>query len=540
MTSKTAPPSLRVAVVAALVGCAVTALRVLAMQGFSNDHFFYLSRAAQLLHGARPVRDFVDPGFPLAIAASAVAQRLEPTLFSEALLVAAAFGLSAAITMWVMHRWLGSLALALWAAFVQVAVLPRSYSYPKVLMYAIGVWAFLWWTRSRTRAAAAGLGVVTGLAFLFRHDHGLWLGLGSLVLLAGGPVWRTRGALSSRLWPFFAGVCVLVAPHLFWVQTQGGIGAYFADGVSFSEREAQRTLLALPALNAPAWSPDGLGVLAYYALWLAPIVASALLWARRRAVADAWLVVAVITLAACANVGFLRDPLAYRVSDAVVPFTCVLAWAAASTWEAGRTGSMWLRRGVVTGILVAVAVAAARIGDLEQALDRAQMLRWTPRPLTRWHNVVAELRQPYKDDQMPSDIALALVPFDRYVQVCTPETARVLVTGFAPEVAYYARRGFAGGHPSLYRGYYASDAEQRRIVDRLRREQVLFVVETAEGAEPFGTSFPLVQDYLRGRFTALATLSVDGSPPVHIFINSAIPNAPIDPQTGWPCPGPRL
>ena len=90
-------------------------LRVLAMQGFSNDHFFYLSRATQLLHGARPVRDFVDPGFPLAIATSAVAQWIEPTLFSEALLVAAAFGLSAAVTIWALWRWLGSVPLALWA-----------------------------------------------------------------------------------------------------------------------------------------------------------------------------------------------------------------------------------------------------------------------------------------------------------------------------------------------------------------------------------------------------------------------------------------
>ena len=99
---------------------------------------------------------------------------------------------------------------------------------------------------------------------------------------------------------------------------------------------------------------------------------------------------------------------------------------------------------------------------------------------------------------MPSDVALALVPFDAYVQRCTPETARILVTGFAPEVSYYARRGFAGGHPSLYRGYYASAAEQQRIVDRLGREQVLFVVETAEGSEPFADSFPQVRGICRG------------------------------------------
>ena len=91
-----------------------------------------------------------------------------------------------------------------------------------------------------------------------------------------------------------------------------------------------------------------------------------------------------------------------------------------------------------------------------------------------------------------------------------------------------------------YRGYYASAAEQQRIVDRLGREQVLFVVETAEGSEPFADSFPQVQGYLQGRFAPLTTLSVDGGPPIRIFINAALPNQPKDLETGWPCPGPRL
>ncbi|MBA3271058.1 MAG: hypothetical protein H0T71_11145, partial [Acidobacteria bacterium] len=83
--------------VASAVGGLTTWFRLAAMTSFSNDHFVHLSVAQQWLLGDWPLRDFADPGMPLMYAASAGAQWLGgPTLLSEAVLVAAAFGVSAA------------------------------------------------------------------------------------------------------------------------------------------------------------------------------------------------------------------------------------------------------------------------------------------------------------------------------------------------------------------------------------------------------------------------------------------------------------
>ena len=49
------------------------AWRVLAFSGFTNDHYIHLARAQQVVLGAWPVRDFVDPGMPLMYLASAAA-----------------------------------------------------------------------------------------------------------------------------------------------------------------------------------------------------------------------------------------------------------------------------------------------------------------------------------------------------------------------------------------------------------------------------------------------------------------------------------
>ena len=47
--------------------------RFLTFTGFTNDHYAHLALAQQLLLGDRPIRDFSDPGWPLAYVLSAAA-----------------------------------------------------------------------------------------------------------------------------------------------------------------------------------------------------------------------------------------------------------------------------------------------------------------------------------------------------------------------------------------------------------------------------------------------------------------------------------
>src|SRR5512139_617547 len=81
--------------------------------GFPNDHFVYISGGWQTLMGEWPTRDWIDQGLPLMFAASAAAQRLfGTTLFAEAILVSAAFGLAAAVMLALVLESTGSVILA--------------------------------------------------------------------------------------------------------------------------------------------------------------------------------------------------------------------------------------------------------------------------------------------------------------------------------------------------------------------------------------------------------------------------------------------
>jgi hypothetical protein len=530
--------------VCVLAGGAVAVLRLLSMTGFSNDHFFYLSRASQLLTGAWTVRDFVDPGFPLALAVSAAAQAIGgPTLLSEAVLVAVAFGVSAAVTVWVIARWLESLPLALWAAFVQTAVFPLSYSYPKLLMYALAAAAMFRYARTPSRAGLAALAATTAIAFLFRHDHGIYIGAAAGVLVAAVPIPGSAMRPSGRLAGLATLAFLIVAPYLVYVQTQGGLADYLANGLHFSAREADRTWSLLPPLDGgPVWSAVTLSSLGYYLVWAMPLAALAVMPLTHFGPSSRRLAVAFVVVAIAANAGFLRDPLVRRLADTVVPFTLLASWFVASVWRAPWRSPtlMWGVRAALLLFLAVTAAAAGEIGNFDEMVRRTAVANGPRRMLAHARTIVGELRAPDTERQMPSDLAYALVPFYRYVQACTPGTARLLVTGFAPEISYYARRGFAGGHPSLYRGYWSSERAQRAIVDRLQRELVPFVVASPEGVGQFAGSFPIVNDFVAAHYVPLAEFEVDGQEsPARVYVDRHVRSAAAFGDTGWPCAWPQ-
>ena len=147
--------------------------------GFPNDHFVYIAAGQQILIGDWPTRDFLDSGLPLMHFASALSQRmLGQPLFAEAVLTCAAFALASVLTAAAVRELTGSRVLALLAVILEVAIVTRTYGYPKVLAYAA---AFLILQRYVTRPTIGrllALAAAIVVAFLFRHDHGLYLGIG--------------------------------------------------------------------------------------------------------------------------------------------------------------------------------------------------------------------------------------------------------------------------------------------------------------------------------------------------------------------------
>ena len=185
-------PRPRLAWTAAIIAALVTvAWRVLAFSGFSNDHYVHVARAQQMLLGDWPIRDFVDPGLPLMYVASAVARLISgPALGTELALVA------------------GALAI--------------------------------------------GLAVLTAVAFLFRHDHGVFVGIASTTFILVHGVQAGRRVMTARLGLFAAATALLLVPWGVYVSRPVGLVSYFTSAFQFAGEENRANVLrTLPPFD---WS----------------------------------------------------------------------------------------------------------------------------------------------------------------------------------------------------------------------------------------------------------------------------------------------
>ncbi len=524
----------RTAGILVLLFALTAAFRFLALKfGFVNDHFEYISGGRQMLFVEWPTRDFIDPGEPLMFAASALAQNaFGPTLFAEAMLVAIAFGLAAAFTAAAVRQLTGSMALAILAALFEIAVFPRTYGYPKILAYAFAFWLYGRYLARpdlpRLFAVAAGVAI----AFLFRHDHGLFLWAGGVLAAAlgrGSTSWK-QSARAAAI--FTAFVALLLLPFLIYVQVHGGLWPYFRTGVEYSAREAGRQWHIWPRIVGDARPLESALV---YELYVLPLLAIGILVARRmgddaRAVAARIAPLALVAL--LVDVTFIRDPLNPRLADAIVPAVMLGAWLLARAWHASAGRAVAIPIAIVCTGLMGASVLA--VGHTHAEIDRAGLLGHKEEIPGRFVERTADLRARFTDYQLPSQAARRLVPFFRYVDRCTSTTDRILVGGYLPEVPFYAQRLFAAGQ-EYFGGYYGSDANQRFAYDHLRRQSVPLVIISSDYQAEFDSRFPLVAGYVHARYAPLTDVPVDDQLTIHILVSRDLPAAARDPETGWPC-----
>jgi hypothetical protein len=102
---------------------------------------FDLAWAQQILFSEVPGRDFVDPGMPLLYMLSALLQGVWPGPFVEAVLTAGMLSVAATATVVVVTR-VASVPVGIVAGVLQIALVPRLYSYPKVLIPAVAILLF--------------------------------------------------------------------------------------------------------------------------------------------------------------------------------------------------------------------------------------------------------------------------------------------------------------------------------------------------------------------------------------------------------------
>jgi hypothetical protein len=88
-----------------------------------------------------------------------------------------------------------------------------------------------------------------------------------------------------------------------------------------------------------------------------------------------------------------------------------------------------------------------------------------------------------------------------YVRDCTLPDDRIFVSWFAPEVFYFAQRGFGGAVAATFGGHWSEPRFQRRTIAALNSHPTPIVIVYTRTYPQFQVDYPLVDAYLADHYT---------------------------------------
>ena len=522
------------------------AWRFLTFTGFNNDHYIYLAGAQQMTLGEWPVRDFVDPGWPLMYAVSALARELlGRELWVELLLVSSAFAIGAGFTLATAARLSGSVVVALLVTLLEVGFNPRSFGYPKLLLYSIAGWALVAATRRMTQPRAALLGALTVVAFLFRHDHGLYIGAGSFAAILFASWHEGARTLVRRSVAFGAGAAIMLLPWAVFVQYHVGLLDYFGPALEFSRAEAEATVIRSFQMfdfgGGARATQINLEVWLFYLFHAMPFVSLGIALSRARRGRDRWVgesagVAAIAVMAIVMNFGFIRTPLVARLPDAGAPAAMLGAWLIGLAFYVRPIPVRRIAIGAAAAVFLLTALAISVVADVPGELNRAGVLNRSGAMVERIDDLTARLEKTRpQGSHIPSRNSEGLLPFFDFLDRCSSPRDRIVMTGLQPDVFVMANRGFAGGQMAFRPSFYDTAADQQKAIARMRSQSVPFVIIALEEEDGFRRALPLVAAYVDERYEPLQHIDVTGTRGLQILIERGRRATERDAATGWPC-----
>jgi hypothetical protein len=558
-------------------------------------------------------------------------------MFGEAIVTVAFIAAAAGLTFLAAARLSGSLWLAAAATTAAVLSMPRLYCYPKAFFYVLAIVAAWRYAHRPVRGNLIWLAVVTVVAFLFRHDHGVYIGLAAVAMLAVLHWGQARDVVAA-LARYSAFTGLLMLPFLIFVQVTVGLARYTndvgtptllvrwlpfridasapwvvvpppsgprvnvrwrddIDEAARRDRERRHELLAPRHVEDSTWSyvPASIdtqhigalvadpavadthgidrvayvltdepplylrlqrrfsvlrmqvapGILSpgnafawfYYVTFLLPLVGlllvALLLWQGRIGRPEAAVACMACVLCLIVVQTLVRTSPDSRLPDVANATAVVGAWVSARLLDAGAGLGRRARRTwsvAVACVVIATLWSVWTFGEGAASLETSRLLTGPAGVWKRMRTVSTNLHTRPIDNWTRESPGLG--GLIRYVFECTAGTDRLLVTWFAPEVFFQAERAFAGGQVYLMPRWHSSPADQRLTIERLEAQRVPIVFEKVD--EDYASYFPLVADYLRGRYRA-APIQGESMRDFRVLVDTHLtPTSTYEPL-GTPC-----
>jgi len=531
------------------VGMLAFGFRLVTLRDLTNDHYMHLAWAQQLLFGQLPGRDFVDPGMPLMYTLSAFVQHQWPGPFSEGVLSCVLLAIAASATFLVAAELTASIAFGVAAALFEIAIDPRLYSYPKILVPAVALLLIQRYVRQPSRIRLVWLAAWTGIAVLFRHDLGVYAaaGIGAALVVAHGTNWRQTLRVVAE---YAMALVALMSPYVVFVVWSEGLGEHLHEAIEFTKGEAHQRFIAPPAfpfwanIYSPSWSRMDSAVFLFYAAHVLAILCLVLLGrSKERPTGREPVAAAGFAMLLTYLLVVLRHPIDSRIQDVAALLAINGAWALAESWQratamvrSGASPSLVRRFVPLSVAFIVVAGGVVNTWILADVPTRLQETRVADGFPTIKHTieVVRETGTvwPWERFWPAGEMPVAV----RYLNTCTRPDDAVLLTWAAPEYYYFAQRRFAAGHALfLPPSAFTTAHDQARMLERIRRERIPVVLINEGRNDEFANAYPEVERHIRDAYVPVGHFTIREGSLITVAIGRELKSTGSYQPEGWPC-----
>lgn len=539
--SRAEPGRVPVLAGALAVGFLTFAFRRLVAVDLTNDHYMTLGWAQQVLFGALPDRDFVDPGMPLAYLPSALFQTIWPGPFIEMLFTSVMLGLAAAATCTWVLRHSQSWVVALGAVLIEVMLFPRLYAFPKILVPAVALCLFQRYAALPGRARLVAMGVWTTIAALLRHDLGAYVGMAGTIGLLAFHLPDLRRA-ARDVGTYAVAVAASFLPYALFVQWAVGWPEHLRRGLEFARSEQHQIFSDLPRL-ADVASLERTGATAalfFLAYAVAALDLLVLVWlaaqgraSRRDARANGAM---VVTLLALFLPVVLRKPIDSRLPDLAAVIPLALAWLAGEGLAVVRR----VRAFVAVPVLLVVASTGAValhgawvLGNMTDQIDNTGVSGGMRGLTETWVDFPERTAQwpwarTWPSRELPSAI--------RYLNACTEPSDFALLTWPAPEYYFFGRRRFGAGHVEfLPPDAFTTERDQAQMLGWMANQRIPVVLTNATRYDEFRSGYPRVATELSARYRDVGEFTIYDGSRIVVSVRTDLQARGTWGPDDWPC-----
>src|SRR5262245_13682869 len=217
-----------------------------------DTNFYFVWQATALLAGDHPYRDFYEMGSPLMTLMSAAMQwAVGYRLIGEFLIHWTFIVAGVVISFHLARRLSHSLWASLTTTLIAIAIIAATptYHFPKLFFYPVAVWVLWSYMEAPSVRRGAVVGLVTDAAFLFRHDHAIYIGTGAVLAFVLARVinpesrhWRSS---AREIVAFTVAAAVPLLPWAILVQRNEGLIEYIRARAAWGDTQAPAGLAYL-------------------------------------------------------------------------------------------------------------------------------------------------------------------------------------------------------------------------------------------------------------------------------------------------------